>query len=324
MDIGHNLFYNGCTVRSGNFLEEPKRFGKDIMRRIIRKETVGHRGTDRQGRMGIILGGVCTSVLFICIMLSGCTRREQLVLETGTDFDTVQSTSEEGSEAGTERQILQGQAEPGEREQTGFGQQEPQSQTSQGFGAEGQMLPEQSEQSEQSTIWVHVCGAVKNPDVYELPMGSRVYEAVKKAGGFAEDADESYVNQAQTLADGVKLVIPTTEQTQMMAAEDVSAHIGIVSRTGEEAGAADDGSGTGQSSTASDSGAGTTADGKININTATETQLCGIAGIGATRAAAIVAYRQEHGSFSRIEDIMNVSGIKEGTYAKIKDSITVN
>ena len=319
MDIGHNLFYNGCTVRSGSFLEEPKGFGKEIMRRIIRKETVGHRGTDRQGRMGIILGGVCTSVLFICIMLSGCTRREQLVLETGTDFDTVQSTSEEGAEAGTE-----GQAESGEREQTVSGQQEPQSQTAQGFGAEEQILPEQSEPG---TIWVHVCGAVKYPDVYELPMGSRVYEAVKRAGGFAEDADESYVNQAQTLADGVKLVIPTTEQTQMMSADDVSAHIGIVSRAGEEAGAAgggDGGSGTGQNSTPSDVGTGTAADGKININTATETQLCDIAGIGATRAAAIVAYRQEHGSFSRIEDIMNVSGIKEGTYAKIKDSITVN
>lgn len=324
MDIGHNLFYNGCTVRSGNFLEEPKGFGKEIMRRIIRKETVGHRGTDRQGRMGIILSGVCTSVLFICIMLSGCTRREQLVLETGTDFDTVQCTSEEEAKAGTEQRVLQGQAESGEQEQTVSGQQEPQSQTALGFGAEEQILPAQSEQG---TIWVHVCGAVKHPGVYELPMGSRVYEAVKKAGGFAENADESYVNQAQTLTDGVKLVIPTTEQTQMMSADDVSAHIGIVSRAGEEAGVTgggDGGSGTGQNSTPSDGGAGTTADGKININTATEKQLCDIAGIGATRAAAIVAYRQEHGSFTRIEDIMNVSGIKEGTYAKIKDSITVN
>ena len=66
------------------------------------------------------------------------------------------------------------------------------------------------------------------------------------------------------------------------------------------------------------------ADGRININTAPEAQLCEIPGIGATRAAAIAAYRQEHGGFSSIEEIMNVSGIKEGTYAKIKDRITVN
>ena len=65
-------------------------------------------------------------------------------------------------------------------------------------------------------------------------------------------------------------------------------------------------------------------DGKININTASEAQLCEIPGIGATRAAAIVAYRQQSGGFASIEDIMNVSGIKEGTYEKIKDRITVN
>ena len=65
-------------------------------------------------------------------------------------------------------------------------------------------------------------------------------------------------------------------------------------------------------------------DGRININTATQERLCEIPGIGAVRAAAIVSYRQEHGGFTKIEDIMNVSGIKEGTYVKIKDSIRVN
>ena len=65
-------------------------------------------------------------------------------------------------------------------------------------------------------------------------------------------------------------------------------------------------------------------DGKININTASESQLCDIPGIGAVRAAAIASYRQEHGAFETIEDIMKVSGIKQGTYDKIKDSIIVN
>ena len=73
------------------------------------------------------------------------------------------------------------------------------------------------------------------------------------------------------------------------------------------------------------SGNGQTAtDDRININTASEADLCSIPGIGATRAAAVVAYRQEHGVFASVEDIMNVSGIKEGTYAKIKDRIKVD
>ena len=64
-------------------------------------------------------------------------------------------------------------------------------------------------------------------------------------------------------------------------------------------------------------------DGRVNINTATESELCSVNGIGASRAAAIVKYRQENGNFASIEDIMKVSGIKEGTYEKIKDMITV-
>lgn len=171
-----------------------------------------------------------------------------------------------------------------------------------------------AENAEPQTIYVHVCGAVVNPNVYELPTGSRVYEAVQMAGGFTEDADESYVNQAQTLSDGVKLVIPTIEQTQAMVTEN--SEVDLVGIVGEQGGV--------QETAASAQGETASSDGKININTATEAELCNIPGIGATRAAAIVAYRQEKGGFSAIEDIMNVSGIKEGTYEKIKDSIKVN
>lgn len=64
-------------------------------------------------------------------------------------------------------------------------------------------------------------------------------------------------------------------------------------------------------------------DNRININTADEAQLTTLTGIGATRAQAIIAYREENGPFAAIEDIMNVQGIKEGTFAKIKDEIVV-
>lgn len=175
--------------------------------------------------------------------------------------------------------------------------------------------PEQQEQTQQgeqtqpvsaSFICVHVCGAVKCAGVYELPEGSRVCDAVKEAGGFADNADVNYVNQAQQLSDGVKLVIPTLEQSQgqpqdvRQDVEESAEQIGIVGQD-----AADK------------------TDGRININTASEAQLCDIPGIGASRAAAIVAYREESGGFSSVEDIMNVSGIKEGTFEKIKDMIKV-
>lgn len=153
----------------------------------------------------------------------------------------------------------------------------------------------QDEVEESGLIYVHVCGAVEVPGVYELPAGSRVYEAVQAAGGFVENAEKNYVNQAQTLADGAKLVIPTLEEAA--AIEDVEAF-------GEE--------------TAKKAG------GRININTATKQELCGIPGVGETRAAAIISYRESHGSFAKPEDIMKVSGIKEGMYDKIKESICVD
>ena len=221
-------------------------------------------------------------------MLCGCTRREQLVLK---------EVSEERLSA--EQQIPQEDKieEQNEVKLQSTGEQNA-----------------PAEKAEPQTIYVHVCGAVVNPSVYELPAGSRVYEAVQIAGGFTEDADESYVNQAQTLSDGVKLVIPTIEQTQAMVTEN--SEVDLVGIVGEQGGV--------QETAASAQGETASSDGKININTASEAELCNIPGIGATRAAAIVAYRQEKGGFSSVEDIMNVSGIKEGTYEKIKDSIKVN
>lgn len=312
---------------------EPKGSGKEIMRGIIGKEKVGNRETDRQGRKRGVLCGVCASVLFICIILGGCTRREQLVLETGSNTGAAQGTTADGQtqntagqQAAQEQNAAGQQAQPSQ-EQNAAGQQGQNASGQQPQNIAGQQASQpQTPQDEtaaqdQGSIWVHICGAVKCPDVYELPTGSRVYEAVKLAGGFTEEADESYVNQAQPLSDGVKVVIPTREQTRSLMAGEGDGGIGIVGATGLQA---DDGNPGSTTGTDSGEASGTSADGKVNINTATETQLCGIAGIGATRAAAIVAYRQEHGSFARIEDIMNVSGIKEGTYAKIRDSITVN
>lgn len=273
MDIEHNLFYNENTVHSGNFLENHTRFGKETMRKII---------------------NVNICVIILCVLLCGCTRREQLVL----DDITAEPEQKNG-----DLLFMQGE---NEAEQQNL-QVESAGQQSSEYS-----IPENGgEPDEPGTIFVHVCGAVKKPNVYELPAGSRVYEAVQAAGGFAEDADESYVNQAQELPDGVKLMIPTLEQTEILAAETegdtLSGAVGIQDSGGRQ----------------DESSQSSISDGKVDINTASETELCNVPGIGAVRAAAIVAYRQENGSFSSVEDIMNVSGIKEGTFEKIKDSIKV-
>ncbi len=168
---------------------------------------------------------------------------------------------------------------------------------------------------QQEMIYVDVCGAVANPGVFQLEAGSRVFQAIEAAGGYLPEAVPNCVNRAGVLTDGQQLYILTQqemEQQGLSAAEMANASDGQMAGntgTGTIAGTAS--AGTGQQ------------DNRININTADETQLTTLTGIGATRAQAIIAYRQENGPFAAIEEIMNVQGIKEGTFAKIKDEIVV-
>lgn len=164
---------------------------------------------------------------------------------------------------------------------------------------------------EPAVIYVHICGAVVNPGVYALDAGSRVFEGVEAAGGFSEEACEDYVNQAEILQDGQRLIIPTMEEAEAVNNAGTFQESWRIDALGTE------------QSAVGEAAAGNT-DGLININTADESVLSSIDGIGAGKAAAIVKYRQENGNFQSIQDIMKVSGIKEGTYEKIKDKITVN
>jgi competence protein ComEA len=162
-------------------------------------------------------------------------------------------------------------------------------------------------------IYVDVCGAVANPGVFQLAAGSRVFQAIEAAGGYLPEAVQNCVNRAGVLTDGQQLYILTQEEMERQGLDPA-----------EMAGASD-GQMNGSAGTGQNTGIAAQAqqDNRININTADETQLTTLTGIGATRAQAIIAYRQEHGPFAAIEDIMNVQGIKEGTFAKIKDEIVV-
>lgn len=138
--------------------------------------------------------------------------------------------------------------------------------------------------------YVYVCGAVVSPGVYELPAGSRIYQAIKQAQGLTKEACADSINQAEEVTDGQMIKVLTKEEA---AEEEVFTSV-------EET------------------------DGRININTADAAMLMTLPGIGASKADSIISYREEHGGFSAVEDIMKITGIKEGIYTKIKDHITVN
>lgn len=137
-------------------------------------------------------------------------------------------------------------------------------------------------------ICVHVCGQVCRPGVVMLPGGSRAWEAVEAAGGLTEEAQEEAVNLAALLQDGEKLYIPAVGES--------------VPETEEER---------------PDSGL-------VNLNTADAERLQSLPGIGESRAADIISYRERNGGFESVEEIMQVPGIKESTYEKIRDKISVD
>ena len=152
-------------------------------------------------------------------------------------------------------------------------------------------------------LQVFVCGAVENPGVYRLKEDARVYEAIDAAGGFSPEADRDWLNLAETVQDGEKIRVYTAEETQKLRASGLE----------------DPGFSETPRMSSESSGIGE----KINLNTATREQLMTLSGIGEAKADAVIAYREERGKFQNIEEIMNISGIKEAVFLRIKDKITV-
>lgn len=170
---------------------------------------------------------------------------------------------------------------------------------------------ERADEREPAPIYVHVCGAVECPGVYEMPAGSRFYEAVETAGGFAEDACRDYLNMAAPLADGSRLEIPTTEDIRAGEAIKDTGDTEYSYYTVPEAPAT-------QNERMESAEAGL-----VNINTADIAGLCALPGVGEGRAKAIVEYREKQGGFRKKEDIMEVSGIGEKMYARMEAYLTV-
>lgn len=157
-----------------------------------------------------------------------------------------------------------------------------------GTSGEKEVLSDGTEETPEK-IYVHICGEVKKPGVYELNDGSRIFEAIEAAGGMTKAAAGDSVNQAEALSDGQQLYIPSSAEIQKENLE--TAEI---------------------------------SDGKVNLNKASKEELMTLSGIGEAKAEAIIRYREENGSFRTIEDIMEIEGIKEGVFRKIEDQITVS
>ena len=173
---------------------------------------------------------------------------------------------------------------------------------------------------EKQSIAVHICGAVNNSGVFFLEEGKRVYHAIELAGGLRADADGDYINQALLLEDGMKIVIPTKEETKQWKEREEKEQE-VEAKLYEEKGTEDDYI---QYADSASSTVGNEMAGKVNLNTADENLLCTLPGIGTSRAKSIIDYRTKNGAFKTIEDVMKVSGIKEAAFEKIKDLITVS
>ncbi len=156
---------------------------------------------------------------------------------------------------------------------------------------------------EKNMIIIHITGAVKTPGIVKLEEGSRIEDAINKAGGLTEDADISKVNLAYILEDGIKIIIPSKTDIGDFQEENI-----LSNDSGE--GIIDNIETSSKSSS-------------LNINKATEQDLQNLPGIGPSLAAKIIAYRDENGKFTTVEDIKKVNGIGDSKYENIKDYICV-
>ncbi len=163
------------------------------------------------------------------------------------------------------------------------------------FSSETDFGEEEKADLPEGKIYVHITGAVRKPGVYIFEKKPRVIEVVEKAGGFKKNAATSGINQAELVEDGTQIVIKNRGDTKTSGRD----------LPGQEQPEQEKSS-------------------LIDINTAAKEQLMTLAGIGESKAMAIIAYREEHGRFKKIEDIMNITGIKNGVFDKIKSQIRVS
>lgn len=187
-----------------------------------------------------------------------------------------------------------------------------------------------SEQLENATIYVDIKGAVVNPGVYEVKDGSIVGDVITLAGGFLDDAYQDGINLSKRVSDEMVIYIYTTEEiSTTLKTESLNPVINTEATCSSLSYDINDCVEKSESIIIPGDQNITTSEGEnessglVNINTASQSELETLAGIGEARAQAIIEYRKSNGNFASIEDIMNVSGIGDAIFANIKNYITV-
>lgn len=170
------------------------------------------------------------------------------------------------------------------------------------YESSSSLEPEQSSEEEMTSteptlIYIDIKGAIKYPNVYALPYGSRLFDLIEEAGGFLPEAHTNSVNQAQLLSDQMLIYIYTQEEWESQH-DNATVVVNTESARNENH--------------------------LVNINKADVSELQQLPGIGKGKAEAIVTYRQENGSFNNIEELQQVKGIGTSTFEKLASLITVS
>ncbi|WCC80651.1 helix-hairpin-helix domain-containing protein [Cutibacterium equinum] len=164
------------------------------------------------------------------------------------------------------------------------------------------------------SVQVHVAGKVRHPGVYTVPADARVVDAVDAAGGMASGAHPGHLNLAAPICDGCQIWIPSRGDATVTPPGQTADTQTATTTTHQGAGPTD----------AGESGSGSTAGGgPINLNTASQGELESIDGVGPVMAGRIMAWRQEHGRFTSVDQLREISGVGPKTFEKIKPHVTL-
>lgn len=271
--------------------------------------------TDRLWR--VVLWGILWAML--CPTLGACgAQREELFLSEKEsiaygDGSYVAESDVEDTDQNREAETNAGNTDQNREVESNAGDTDQNRKAEPSAGSTDRTELSDASSEETKTLVVHICGAVSAPGVYELPAGSRIIDAVEAGGGFLPEADEACCNLAEEIVDGCQIYIMT--KTESCADGQTEKKAGIQTSPDSDMQTTDRNVRS-NSATALENGL-------VNLNTADIAALMTLPGIGESRAKAIISYREQHGAFAKIEDIMKISGIKQAAFSKIKDKITV-
>lgn len=186
-----------------------------------------------------------------------------------------------------------------------------------------QVKKEQKEEIKK--IKVDIKGEVKKPGVYELNIGSRVYDAIKASGDLTENADTTLLNLSKNLTDEMVIIVYNKYEIEKLK-KDLTTTQTVIKYIEKECSCPDtinDACMKKAETKETKEEKKASTENKISINTASLEELQTIPGIGESKAKAIIEYREKNGDFKNIEEIKNISGIGEATFEKFKEYITI-